>query len=598
MSYWFNQKAIHLVFIIITSVSFLRNSAVPSSKHIYVNNSFSAPYIFGVVNDTGQNFDDLWARGVRATTFEFQWKKYEPQEGVFDQAYIDHMKQLLIGLKTQGWYIQMIPGYHYTPDWVFANYPNMFFVDQYGESYNPDPITQGDYRVTNALFNPQARSLITSYLARIFQDFNQNDPLLRFDAVRVGGVVQGELRYPPSNWNGHTNAFWAFDAFAQDPNVSNIPAEVKGWRPGVDPNPGSVGRGQLIVNPGFELSNSYIPILGWSPDDEVTSRLVSTSVHAGSKALELSISTPHRIHQYVRVQPNTTYQFGGWLKSGSPAARARIIVTQYDNKTNLISGAPFAKLETLSTTWTTQTGSLTTSSSTTLLKVEMDGDQPGIFYFDDLWLKKVGDSDNRDRNIDIPVSFYDWYLKSLINYQNWQISEMRKYFQGSIDLVIAGKGLLYRQLNDALVNDLSGDGWSESNSALYSATMYDQLINNLISTENIRLYLTGIDEPSPSQVNDSSPYPSDWSAAAWTAYLAHKKGIPVWGENSGQDNLACLQLSAARMRENGFIGLMWVTSSELYAAPNPNGYATAADYESLISIYSNFHSVFLPITRR
>jgi hypothetical protein len=50
-------------------------------------------YLFGVINDDGDHYDDQWARGVRATTFEFQWKKYEPQEGVYDQSYINHMKQ-------------------------------------------------------------------------------------------------------------------------------------------------------------------------------------------------------------------------------------------------------------------------------------------------------------------------------------------------------------------------------------------------------------------------------------------------------------------------------------------------------------------------
>ncbi len=545
----------------------------------------SAPttrYLFGVINDEGLHYDDEWARGVRATTFELQWKLYEPQPGVYDQTYIQFMQQSLAQLKAKGWYVQLVPGYQYVPDWVFQQHPDFYYVNQYGERYDPDPVTQGSFRVINAPFNPQARALIAGYIQRIFTDFNPAD----FDSVRVGGVVQGELRYPPPDWNGHTNSYWAFDTHAQNPVESGIPAAVVGWRPGIDPNPGSVNRGQLIVNPGFEDTHSYYPVPGWSPDDEVTVELTTTDFHSGNRALKLTTSTPHRVHQYVRVSPNTTYNFGGWLKSADGVGRARVFFNQYDANTQPVAGAPFGVLETSATAWTYRTGTLTTSATTRYLKVELDGHQPGTFYFDDLWLERQGETNHQSRDIAVPLAFYGWYVQKLTDYQNWQIAEIRKYYSGQLDVLYAGKGLMPNQVTDALTNDLRGDGWSEETSALYSAAAYDRHAAGLTTTQNIALYLTGIDEPPAHLVDDTSPYPSDWSAARWIAHLAQSRGLPAWGENSGQDDATKLELAAQRMRANGFLGLMWAFESELYANPNPNGYATIADYEAIIATYN------------
>ena len=298
----------------------------------------SASYLFGIINDDGSHYAGEWARGVRATTFELHWELYEVQEGVYDTDYISSRKQKLAQLEAQGWTVQLVPGYHYVPGWVFSNYPDSYYVNQYGEEYDPDPLTQSSHRIINAPFNPQARALIAAYIARIFQDFDPAD----FESVRVGGGIQGELRYPPPDWNGHANSYWAFDSHAQNPVESDIPAEVVGWRPGVDANPGSTGRGQLIVNSGFEGTHTYFPIPAWSPDDEVTAGFTTTAPYGGSQALQLTLNTAHRVHQYVRVAPGTTYHFGGWLRSGDGLGRARVFDNQYNADWQPVAGAPTA----------------------------------------------------------------------------------------------------------------------------------------------------------------------------------------------------------------------------------------------------------------
>jgi hypothetical protein len=79
------------------------------------------------------------------------------------------------------------------------------------------------------------------------------------------------------------------------------------------------------------------------------------------------------------------------------------------------------------------------------------------------------------------------------------------------------------------------------------------------------------------------------------AYLAWNQGLPVWGENSGQDSAEKLLLSFLRMRANGFEGLMWAFESELYAGPSSGGYATIDEYEALIAAYSGLKILYLPL---
>jgi hypothetical protein len=550
----------------------------------------NAPMLFGVINDAGLHYPDEWSRGVRVTTFEFQWFRYQPTEGAVDAQYVDAMKSLLRGLRAQGWQIQMVPGIQYVPAWVFANYPDMVYVNQYGNRYLPGLGPQISYQAINAPFNPRARDLIAAYLARIFQDFNQNDPGLRFDAVRVGGGVQGELRYPIPTWNGHTNAFWAFDAAAQNPAVSGIPPEVVGWKPGVDANPGSLNVSNLVVNGGFETRPPGYSVLGWSPDPQVQADLATIQPASGAAALRLQLSQPGRMHQFVRIQPGVVYQFGGRLRVGA-GATARLFITQYTAGFTLVSGAPAVKLETGATGWTAAAGVFNTSPGTKFVKLELDGASAGTYFFDDLYIKRQGDAGTAARNVDVPQKFFDWYVQKLTDYQNWQIAELRKYAPSArLDMMYPGKGVLEYQVIDALTNDLMGDGWSESNSGLYSGGMYARHTVALPADGRIALYLTGIEDPPLSAVNDHSPYSNDWSAAKWIAYLAHSRGLPVWAENSGANNAAQMRLSLSRALENGYDGLLWGFETELYSGR----YATMNDYAGIIGTVVNPRRVFLP----
>ena len=557
---------------------------------------FVQTFLFGVLNDNGDHFTDQWGRGVRATSLELQWKQYEPEQGVYDWDYINHLRARLRSLKQQGWYVQLIPGVQYAPDWVFANYPGMHYINQYGEAYDPDPLTQGDFRVINAPFNPQARTLIAGYLEHVLtQSFPQSDPEYIFNSLRIGGGPQGELRYPPATWNGHNNSYWAFDAYAQDPaQIAAIPAAIAGWRPGVDPNPGTQGAGQLLVNPGFEISYPNYSQPGWTPDDEVKILYSHSAPHSGQNAMQLTLATPNRVHQFVRVEAGTNYRFGGWVKSGDGLGRPRLFAIQYGADHLAVPGAPFVKLESPLADWVYVEGSLTTSASTRFLKIELDGDRPGAFYFDDLWLAQEGATIQQSRSVETPVAFYDWYVQAMTAYQNWQIATLRQYYSGQIDVVYAGKGLQTRHIMGALTNDLLGDSWSETSSALYAGAVYERHIAALSDDGLLAIFLTGIEAEAEELVNDNSPYSSDWSAAHWLSALARRQGLSIWGENSGRNDAAGMWLAARRMHANGFSGLMWGFASQLYADPNADGYATIEDYQAVIAYYSNVQAIGLP----
>jgi hypothetical protein len=232
-------------------------------------------YLFGVLNDAGYHYEDEWEHGVRATNLELHWDNYEPHEGVFDSQYINRQRQNMADLKSQGWYVQLVPGFHYVPEWVFTNYPDMYPINQYGEIYNPDPFLENDRRVINAPFNPQARALIARYLEHLLtESFPQDDPAYRFDSIRIGGGPQGELRYPTRFWNDQTNSYWAFDQVLK---ILQYPGYPKRLSVGVQGSIQILDRWDVGSSSSIQDSKIHIRIIQFS-DGHRTTRLLPGSI--------------------------------------------------------------------------------------------------------------------------------------------------------------------------------------------------------------------------------------------------------------------------------------------------------------------------------
>ncbi len=162
-----------------------------------------------------------FAAGVRLRTFTVSWRELIPAPGIIDTSYLASKQTELTQLYQAGFGVIFITGVHDPPDWIHAQYPDTYYVDQYGDQYSGD-VDTGDL---NLVFNTAMRNLAAGYLHDLFSYFGTN-----FVAVRLGGGRYGELTYPPAVYGQHSNCYWAFDRNAQ------AQLRVPGWKPG-DPSP-------------------------------------------------------------------------------------------------------------------------------------------------------------------------------------------------------------------------------------------------------------------------------------------------------------------------------------------------------------------------
>jgi hypothetical protein len=172
---------------------------------------------YGVLQATPARAAQERAAGVTVGELELNWSAYEPAPGQFDASYAAQQRQNLDGLRAAGLSVVLDVGMQYPPSWIFGVDGNTRFVNQYGDVWHGGLSED----VPNAVFDAAVRSAEAAYIARVAADLGDS-----FYAVRAGGLLQNELRYPPATYNGHGNSYWAFDSNAQ------AHSPVPGWRPG------------------------------------------------------------------------------------------------------------------------------------------------------------------------------------------------------------------------------------------------------------------------------------------------------------------------------------------------------------------------------
>ena len=179
-----------------------------------------APW-FGVIQVSPGSVSTISAAGLNRAVVGVSWRLYEPAPGRIDPAYVAGIAALVSELRSRGVGVVLDPGLQYPPDWVFQLPGATRFRDQYGVNWTGS--TTDGTAVANAVFDPAVRRAEAAYLGRVAADLGGRS----FAAVRVGGLLSGELRYPPADDGaGHDNALWYFDTSAQST------APVPGWRPG------------------------------------------------------------------------------------------------------------------------------------------------------------------------------------------------------------------------------------------------------------------------------------------------------------------------------------------------------------------------------
>lgn len=183
----------------------------------------SSPYLWALIGNDLSHLADVNAAGIKAKVFELTWRELVPSENNVNTDVVRQRKNEMAQIRQAGFQIILDLGFTDAPSWVHTNYPNTYYVNQYGDRYDGQgQLNSGD---VNLIFNSNLRVLVQSYLNTVFTNFGTD-----FAAVRLGGGHWGELTYPSHTYNGRTNAYWAFDANAL--TASPVPT----WRPG-QPSP-------------------------------------------------------------------------------------------------------------------------------------------------------------------------------------------------------------------------------------------------------------------------------------------------------------------------------------------------------------------------
>lgn len=183
-------------------------------------------YIFGALQNASSHLATNYDVGMRRAVLEVSWSSYYPTEGVKDTNYVNTLKSDIQEYENLGYDVMLDFGLQYAPSWVF-NYADSYFKNQYGDTFSGG---SGE-NIVNAVFNNVMRQKQEAYVKQVFADLGTN-----FADVKIGWLRYGELGYPNTNFNNHTNSYWAYDNVAQNGGV-NLPSgitacPVAGWLPG------------------------------------------------------------------------------------------------------------------------------------------------------------------------------------------------------------------------------------------------------------------------------------------------------------------------------------------------------------------------------
>jgi hypothetical protein len=185
-------------------------------------------------------------------------------------------------------------------------------------------------------------------------------------------------------------------------------------------------------------------------------------------------------------------------------------------------------------------------------------------------------------------AFAGWYLDCLKNYQDWQITTVRRWYGGDLCMLYGSTGLRPDWLESAIVHELNGTTSAEINGEIQQGYDWTRMIGGLNDPKTI-VYCTWIDGTLRNHkiFDDDSADPNRWSPVHWQVSLAQRNPLKlrVWGENTGRNNRESMRLTFEFIRRYNLMGVMWAFEPDLFADPNPNDYATFAGYASFIRKY-------------
>lgn len=173
---------------------------------------------FGALEPDGRHLEQDRDSGLDVLVLTVSWADAEPVQGRLSESYLTDLRRRYDAMRAAGLHAILDPGLQYPPQWVFDLAPDSRFTDQYGRQWHGPPGED----VADAVHVPAVRDAQAAFVSRLAGEIGRDS----FFAVRVGGMLDGELRYPSPRYDGRTDSWWAYGATAQRDSP------VPGWRPG------------------------------------------------------------------------------------------------------------------------------------------------------------------------------------------------------------------------------------------------------------------------------------------------------------------------------------------------------------------------------
>lgn len=173
------------------------------------------------------------------------------------------------------------------------------------------------------------------------------------------------------------------------------------------------------------------------------------------------------------------------------------------------------------------------------------------------WLPGTPSTDH-----DAARRFADWYLSSLRDYHDWQITTVRRLYAGRLLMMYPSWGVRPGQLDAAVNADLDGTTSAERNGEVQRGFDVARFIGG-ITDPGVVVYTTWLNADASADSGTDARY---WSPVKYLSSLAKNRAMPleVSGENTGRDTVADVELTFAQARKHGLAAVVWAFEPELY----------------------------------
>lgn len=173
--------------------------------------------------------------------------------------------------------------------------------------------------------------------------------------------------------------------------------------------------------------------------------------------------------------------------------------------------------------------------------------------------------------------FAEWYLASLDDYHDWQITTARRLFAGNLLMMYPSWGIRPGQLEGAVAGDLAGRTSVEVNGEVQRGFDVTRFVGG-ITDPRVVVYTTWLNADASSDGGSDARYWSPVKHLAGLAAAGRAQPLAVMGENTGRDTLPDLELTFAQARRYGLQAVVWAFEPDLYRS----GYASIDDLATAI----------------